>query len=160
LFRNRPKQSPLPKPPVLRGQWNREWPVFCANVKGHSPVRFSDEPVHLLVLLYESLAITLVFLLVARGGQLLAPSHDARDGLFIMGLDCYEHGTTCCSLGGKVICIGSWAKHNGTKAISNAAQPAGRVVMRRSLWTASSLLYALCMLVFLMSVVLEFLRQR
>ena len=50
---------------VLVDEWERERPVFGADIEGHRPIDLATKPVHLLVFLDEQFAVYLILAWVA-----------------------------------------------------------------------------------------------
>src|SRR5207247_8575162 len=60
-------------PPTLpRNERDRKGPILGADVQDRGPVRFADQTVHLLILLYEPVALALVRRFVAARRELLS----------------------------------------------------------------------------------------
>src|SRR5207237_163679 len=79
-------------PPTLpRNERDRKGPILGADVQDRGPVRFADQTVHLLILLYEPVALALVRRFVAARRELLS----GPEGLLERVLD-QQHGSHDC----------------------------------------------------------------
>src|ERR1700761_9043147 len=83
---------------ALLNQGNWERPVFSADVQRHRSVSLTPQAVHLLILLDEQFALSLILSFVSRRGEICRSTQDVCNALYIV-LHSLEKGLTC--LGGR-----------------------------------------------------------
>src|SRR5207245_6406941 len=75
-----------------RNERVRKGPILGADVQDRGPVRFADQTVHLLILLYEPVALALVRRFVAARRELLSGAEGRLERVLIAILDGLEQG--------------------------------------------------------------------